>query len=175
MLRASAIALTALALSACSPAAGVESDQKSDQKSDSETTDSQASGAAGPAGISVESISDTRSAPVDDQFITCTQTRDNGITLTQHFLIQGGAVKSYSQMQNYARPMCDAGQKDCALGWQGEEIGLYFRTNSGALNQILVDVETLTMRKRLTTSTRGVEESTAQCTSGPHPEGVRID
>ncbi|MXO89598.1 hypothetical protein [Pontixanthobacter aquaemixtae] len=130
---------------------------------------------SGAAAVTVESLAATRSQPVDDQFITCTEKQDNGITSTQFFLITDGAVKSYSRMQNFARDMCDPGQPGCGLGWQGEKVGLYFETASGAVNQMLLDIETLTMEKRLTSDTSGVEEFTFQCESGPFPEGVTID
>lgn len=129
----------------------------------------------GVAGLSVETITDRRSAPVEDQFISCVEQSTSGNTLSQFYLISDGEVKSYSKMQNYARPMCDPGQPGCALGWQGEQVALYFETASGAVNQTLVDLDTMTQSKRLTTTSRGVEESTAQCTSGPLPEGVTID
>lgn len=164
MLRATALALTALTLSACTTpdegdkAAAIASDKPSDL-----------------ASVSVESILNTAKAGIDDQFISCLEERDNGIELTQFFLIQNGEVKSYSQMQNRARPMCDPGQPGCALGWQSDEIALYFKTASGAVNQMLLDLDTMELRKRLTTASRGAEESSAQCTSGPLPDGVTID
>lgn len=168
MNRPSALSLTAafatLALSACtSPATGEDTAAESgDQPS-------------GLEAVTVESITPGREAPAEDQFISCVEDKGNGIKTTQFFPIQNGMVKSYSQMQNRARPMCDAGQPGCALGWQGEKIGLYFETASGAVNQMLLDLETLTLQKRLTTASSGVEESAAQCTSGPFPEGVVID
>jgi len=168
MNRPGALFLTAafatLAVSACtSPATGEDiAAQTGDQP-------------AGLEAVTVESIALGREAPVEDQFISCTEDQGNGIRTTQFFLIQNGVVKSYSQMQNLARPMCDAGQPGCALGWQGEKIGLYFETASGAVNRMLLDLETLTLEKRLSTASSGVEETSAQCTSGPFPEGVVID
>lgn len=164
MTRAFAFALATIGLAACTPSAEVE-----------EASAGAATEADGLAMVSVDSIAPTRKAKVADQFISCIQDRGNGITESQFYLIKDGAVKSYSQMQNHARPMCDPGQPGCALGWQGEEVALYFETASGAVNQMLLDLDTLDMRKRLTTSTRGTEESTAKCTTGPVPEGVTID
>jgi hypothetical protein len=158
------IALGALTLSACAnPAQG------------DEAAATPADPAAGVAAVSVESIAATRKAPVDDQFISCVQETANGNTYSQFYLIKDGAVKSYSKIQNYARPMCDPGQPGCALGWQGEQVALFFETASGAVNQMLIDLDTMTQSKRLTTASRGVEETTMQCTSGPYPDGVTID
>ena len=163
-MRAFSITLATILISACTTPA--EDGDKTAAASDDQP--------AGAAGVSVQTISDTARSGVEDQFISCIEEKGNGITQSQFYLIKDGVVKSYSQMQNYARPMCDAGQEGCALGWQGEQIGLYFKTASGAVNQMLVDLDTLTMQKRLTSS-RGVEDTTAQCTTGPLPNGVRID
>ena len=164
MLRASALALTALALSACTiPDEGEKPAASASDKP------------SALASVSVESILNAPKVGIDDQFISCIQDRGNGVTESQFFLIYGGEVKSYSQMQNRARPMCDAGQPGCALGWQGDDVALYFETASGAVNQMLLDLEAMELRKRLSTASRGVEESTAQCTSGPLPDGVTID
>lgn len=163
-MRAVPIAFAALLISACTTPA--EEGDKAAAAGDEASK--------GAASVSVDSISETAKAGVEDQFISCIEQKDNGITQSQFYLIKDGVVKSYSQMQNYARPMCDAGQEGCALGWQGEQIGLYFKTASGAVNQMLLDLDTLAMQKRLTSS-RGVEESTSQCTTGPLPDGVKID
>lgn len=159
-------AFAALLLAACSEAPAPEA-----VAAPSGDTD----GTSDVANVSVESIAPTRAAPVNDQFIECSSQTKNGNTTRQFFLITGGAVKSYSQMQNFARNMCDLGQPDCALGWQGEKVGLYFKTNSGAVNQMLLDLDTLTMEKRLTTARNGTELSTQTCSSGPFPGGVTIE
>ena len=163
-MRAFPIAFAALLISACTTSA-------EDGDRTAATSDDQPAGAAG---VSVERISETAREGIEDQFISCIEDKGNGIKLSQFYLIKDGVVKSYSQMQNYARPMCDAGQEGCALGWQGEKIGLYFKTASGAVNQMLLDLDTLTMEKQLTSS-RGVDKSTSQCTTGPLPDGVKID
>jgi hypothetical protein len=123
------------------------------------------------AAVMVASLADSRTAAVEDQLIECVEEKGS-ITLRQFFVIRDGGVLSYSQMQNAARPMCEEGQPDCGLGWQGEDIGLYFRTASGALNQMRVDLDSMTMTKRLTTDSRGTEDSTASCTSAPIPADI---
>lgn len=162
MTRTLAFTFAALGLAACTPSGEVEDA-------------SAAAEATGAATVSVDTITAARKGKVADQFISCVETNANGNTLSQFFLIKDGAVKSYSQMQNLARPMCDPGQPGCALGWQGEQVGLYFETASGAVNQMLLDLDTMTMEKRLTTAARGTEESSAKCTSGPLPDGVVIE
>ena len=164
MLRAAILATATITLAACTTPAKVEEDAPTAERQ-----------AAGAAGVAIEKISDAPREGIEDQFLSCVRERENGIRQSQFFLIKDGVVKSYSQMQNYARPMCDAGQAGCALGWQGEEIALYFETESGAVNQMLLDLDTLTMQKRLKSSTSSVEDSTAQCTTGPLPAGVTID
>lgn len=125
--------------------------------------------------ITMDSLSDTRSAPVEDQLIECEHTSDTGITTTSFFLIKDGTVLSYSQMQNYARPLCEPGQPECAMGWQGEKVGSYFRTRSGALNQHLLDLDTMTLERALTTDRRGLEVTQYSCKSSGFPEGIRFD
>lgn len=130
---------------------------------------------AGARAISVSSLASSRDAPVEDQFIECKNEKPNGITLRHFFIITNGAVKSYSQMQNYARDLCDAGQPDCGLGWQGDKIGYYFKNSNGALNQLLVDLDSMTLERALTTKASGIEISQFVCTSSPFPEGITID
>lgn len=124
--------------------------------------------------VTMESLSDTRSAPVEDQLIICKHTSESGITTSWQALLKNGAVLSYSQMQNFARPMCDPGQPDCAMGWQGEKVGSFFRTHSGALNQHLLNLDTMTLERALTTEREGVEITQYTCTSSPFPEGIRF-
>ncbi|MFZ1742732.1 MAG: hypothetical protein WAT93_07750 [Pontixanthobacter sp.] len=131
--------------------------------------------ASGVSAVSVDSIKATRASPVDDQYIECIDAQPNGITISQFFLIKDGEVKSYSRIRNYARHMCDAGQPGCALGWKGDKVGLYSVANSGAVNRMLLDLETLKMEKQLTTASRGDEFSSVSCTSGPFPDGVVIE
>lgn len=125
--------------------------------------------------ISAATISPSRSAPVDDQLVECVSETANGNVTRQFFLTKDGAVKSYSQMQNFARDMCDPGQPDCALGWQGEKIGLYFKNSNGALNQMLLDLDTMTLERQVTTARNGAVLTTMSCTAGPFPSGVTIE
>lgn len=162
-----------LLLASCSQAPAADAaDAAADAAADISAA---ASPASGPASVTVEGISATRSAPIDDQFIECTSKTKNGNTTRQFFLITDGSVKSYSQMRNFARNMCDPGQPDCALGWQGDKIALYFKTNSGAVNQMLLDVETLAAENQLTTAKDGATLSALTCSSGPFPDGVVIE
>ena len=139
------------------------------------TAAAQEAPASPAAQLTPGNIAPTRYALVEDQFIECAETTPNGNTSRQFFLIKGGAVKSYSQMQNFARDMCDPGQPGCALGWYGEKVGLFFETGSGAVNQMLLDLETLQMEKVLTTATNGAQQSAMICERGPFPDGVVID
>ena len=136
--------------------------------------DAQAAGESeGPAAISLSSLSESRvgAVAVESQLIECVEEKGS-TTMRQFFVIRDGAVLSYSQMQNAARAMCDPGQPDCALGWQGKDIGLYFRTASGSLNQNRVNLETMTMQRRLTSPGKDAIDSTATCTAGPIPADI---
>ena len=136
--------------------------------------DAQAAGESeGPAAISLSSLSESRvgAAAVENQLIECVEEKGS-TTMRQFFVIRDGAVLSYSQMQNAARAMCDPGQPNCALGWQGKDIGLYFRTASGSLNQNRVTLETMTMQRRLTSPGKDAVDSTATCTAGPIPADI---
>lgn len=137
-------------------------------------TDAQATGDNdGPEAISASSMTENRvgGTAVDNQLIECVEEKGS-TTMRQFFVVRDGAVLSYSQMQNAARPMCDTGQPDCALGWQGKDIGLYFRTASGSLNQNRVNLETMTMQRRLTSPGKDAIDSTAICTAGPIPADI---
>lgn len=167
-LTATLFACSAMTLGACAADDEVLAQDK--------TSQGEASTPTSPAlAISMESLSATRTAPVKNQLITCEHTSERGMTTTWNALIRDGAVLSYSQMQNYSRPMCDPGQPDCAMGWQGEKVGSYFRTRSGALNQHLLDLETMTLERALTTKREGLEITQYTCTSSPFPEGIQFD
>ena len=154
---------TVVMLAACSGDAAADAQAAGDSAGDSE----------GPAAISVSSLSESRvgATAVENQLIECVEEKGS-TTMRQFFVIRDGAVLSYSQMQNAARAMCDPGQPDCALGWQGKDIGLYFRTASGSLNQNRVNLETMTMQRRLTSPGKDAVDSTATCTAGPIPADI---
>lgn len=155
------LALCALTISACDNASTAMAAQEAGEADETE--------------ITVPEVTLTRKAPVADQLLTCVQSKDNGITLTQFFLVHEGQVKAYSRMQNRAGDMCSAGQPDCALGWQGEKIALYSKTASGAVNAMTVDVDSLAFDKTLVTASRGTERYSGTCTSEPLPEGITIE
>lgn len=158
MRTAIALALGALSISACDkPSSAVAAD------------------VADAGEIRLPEVTLTREAPVADQLLTCVQSKDSGITLTQFFLIHEGQVKAYSRMQNRAGDMCAPGQPDCALGWQGEKIALFSKTASGAVNAMTVDVDRLAIEKTLVTASRGTERYSGTCTSEPLPEGITIE
>lgn len=134
-----------------------------------------AQSAGGAQAVTIEAIEPVRANPIDEQLVTCSNTADNGIKITNYFVLTGGAAKSYSQFQNYARNLCDPGQPDCAQGWIGDDIASYSVNQNGVRNQFLVDLETMTMERALTTRDGTVEVSQYQCTSEALPEGIRIE
>ncbi|WP_143738137.1 hypothetical protein [Erythrobacter donghaensis] len=129
----------------------------------------------GAISVTTTSLSPTRSNPPEDQYIECVSKTAAGNTTRHFFIIYAGGLKSYSSFRNYARDLCDPGQPDCAMGWQGDKIGSYSRNGNGVVNQLLVDLDSMTMERAVTTATRGVEISQAICTASPLPEGIVID
>lgn len=125
--------------------------------------------------VTVESLSLTSANTLDDQLIECVHEKQNGITIRQFFVVYEGALKGYSSFQNYARNFCDPGQPDCAMGWLGNKIGTYSRNSNGVVNQLLLDVEALTMERAMTPSQGEVEITQSSCTSSPLPDGIVID
>ncbi|MDP5103725.1 MAG: hypothetical protein NWP98_07345 [Erythrobacter sp.] len=132
-------------------------------------------GSAGATSVTVGSLSAKRSNSPEDQRIECVSTTAAGNTTRHFFVIYAGGVKSYSAFRNYARDLCDPGQADCAIGWQGDKIGSYSKNGNGVINQLLVDLDSMTMERAVTTASRGVEISQASCTASPLPEGIVID
>ncbi len=145
------------------------------QAPESKAAASNQAGSAGATSVSVESLSATRSNPPEDQYIECVNAKPNGTIIRHFFIVYGGALKGYSSFKNYARDQCDPGQPDCAMGWQGDKIGSYSRNGNGVINQLLVDLDSMTMERAVTTAARGVEISQASCTASPLPEGIIID
>lgn len=130
---------------------------------------------SGAQGVTIEAIEPVRAQPVDEQLVTCTHTAANGNKFTNFFVLVEGAAKSYSQFQNFARNLCDAGQPDCAQGWIGNDIASYSVNRNGVRNQYLLDLDALTMERALTTRDGTVEVSQYQCTTGDLPEGIVIE
>lgn len=133
------------------------------------------SGEAGAVSVTTASLSPTRSNPPADQRIECVSTTAAGNTTRHFFVIFRGGVKSYSSFRNYARDLCDPGQPDCAEGWQGDRIGSYSRNGNGVLNQLLVDLDSMTMERAMTPASGKIEITQATCTATPLPEGIIID
>jgi hypothetical protein len=129
----------------------------------------------GALAVTTDSLTATRSNPPADQYIECVNAQPRGTTTRHFFIVYGGALKSYSSFRNYARDLCDPGQPDCAMGWQGDKIGSYSKNGNGVINQLLVDLDSMTMERAVTTASRGVEISQASCTASPLPEGIIID
>jgi hypothetical protein len=160
--------LCVLSLAACGQA------PESKAAASNQATGNQA-GSAGATLVTVESLSATRSNPPEDQYIECVNAKPNGTTIRHFFIIYGGALKGYSSFKNYARDQCDPGQPDCAMGWQGDKIGSYSKNRNGVINQLLVDLDSMTMERAVTTASSGVEITQASCTASPLPEGIVID
>lgn len=92
-------------------------------------------------------------APVADMFIDCSFPNydgQSGMTITQNFLVMGGAVKRYDARNNMARDMCYPGLEGCSLEAGDGRIASDYTAPDGTRTETRIDVETLAVTKKLT-------------------------
>ncbi|MEE4288578.1 MAG: hypothetical protein V2J14_04350 [Erythrobacter sp.] len=128
-----------------------------------------------PMASGADGITARPAARVPDQLIECTQDQGDGVSVVQLFLVSDGAVKRYARSMNMARDMCMPGQPDCALGWRGDRIAVYYRLPSGESSAATIDLQAMTISS-MTLSAQGEETRVAgTCVSGPVPDGITIE
>tara|TARA_B100000678_G_scaffold205322_1_gene172997 strand:- start:297 stop:785 length:489 start_codon:yes stop_codon:yes gene_type:complete len=122
------------------------------------------------------------SADLSDSLVTCAMPGygdADGLTVTQSFVLVDGQVKRYSEFQNHAFDLCEAGQPNCRLELDDGLITMDWTSEGGARSRYEVDLASLLITARETKP--GDEERVvsfeegAKCRRDPLPEGITIN
>ena len=143
-----------------------------------------ACGASQPAEATDDSskkISSAAPADLSDGLITCTMPDfdgKSGLTTTERFVLIGGEVKRYSQFNNQAFDLCQAGQEKCALGIENGVIRMDWTSQGGTRSRYDVDLGTLDI-VAYKTDPGGTERAVdfapgSKCVREPLPEGLEV-
>ncbi|MEL7683402.1 hypothetical protein AAG594_03610 [Citromicrobium bathyomarinum] len=143
-----------------------------------------ACGAAEPgeaADDSLPSVSSAAPADLSDGLITCAMPDfdgKTGLTVTERFILIDGQPKRYSDFNNQAFDLCQAGQDNCALKIENGVIRMDWTSANGTRSRYDVDLGTLDIAAYTTKA--GEAERTvafqegAKCVREPLPEGLQI-
>ena len=123
----------------------------------------------------------TAAADVEDGLIICAMPNYDGvagITVTQSFILTDGRVKRYSDFNNQAFDLCQAGQENCALKIENGVIRMDWTSANGTRSRYDVDLGTLDIAA-YTTKTGEAErpvafQEGAKCVREPLPEGLQV-
>ena len=108
-----------------------------------------ACGAAEPgeaAGDSLPSVTSAAPADLSDGLITCAMPDfdgKTGLTVTERFILIDGQPKRYSDFNNQAFDLCQAGQDNCALKIENGVIRMDWTSANGTRSRYDVDLGTL--------------------------------
>lgn len=114
----------------------------------------------------------------ENQLIICSLANydgQDGITITQPFVILDGAIKRYSEFENTAFDLCQPGQDGCALGWKGDDIAMVYTAPSGAVTATTVDLEAMAITEQSAKAGADIRtiKADATCTSSPLPTDLK--
>ena len=143
-----------------------------------------ACGAAEPgeaAGDSLPSVTSAAPADLSDGLITCAMPDfdgKSGLTVTERFILIDGQPKRYSDFNNQAFDLCQAGQDNCALKIENGVIRMDWTSANGTRSRYDVDLGTLDIAA-YTTKTGEAErpvafQEGAKCVREPLPEGLQV-
>ncbi|MEL7706382.1 hypothetical protein AAG593_10315 [Citromicrobium bathyomarinum] len=143
-----------------------------------------ACGAAEPGEAADDSLpSVTSAAPADlsDGLITCAMPDfdgKTGLTVTERFILIDGQPKRYSDFNNQAFDLCQAGQDNCALKIENGVIRMDWTSANGTRSRYDVDLGTLDIAA-YTAKTGEAErpvafQEGAKCVREPLPEGLQV-
>jgi len=133
------------------------------------------------SGDSSQTISSAAPADLSDGLITCTMPGfdgKSGLTTTERFVLIGGSVKRYSQFNNQAFDLCEAGQDKCALGIVNGVVRMDWTSQGGTRSRYDVDLGTLDIAA-YRTDPGGTERSVgfapgSKCVREPLPDGLEV-
>ena len=133
------------------------------------------------SGDSLPAVTSEAPADVSDGLITCAMPDydgKTGLTTTERFILIDGQPKRYSDFQNQAFDLCQAGQENCALKIENGVIRMDWTSANGTRSRYDVDLGTLDIAAYRTdpgTAERSVAfKDGAKCVREPLPEGLEI-
>lgn len=143
-----------------------------------------ACGAAEPgegAGDSLPGVSSAAPADLSDGLITCAMPDfdgKTGLTVTERFILIEGQPKRYSDFNNQAFDLCQAGQDNCALKIENGVIRMDWTSANGTRSRYDVDLGTLDIAA-YTAKTGEAERAVsfqegAKCVREPLPKGLQV-
>ena len=133
------------------------------------------------SGNSLPAVTSAAPADLSDGLITCAMPDydgKTGLTTTERFILIDGQPKRYSDFQNQAFDLCQAGQENCALKIENGVIRMDWTSANGTRSRYDVDLGTLDIAAYRTdpgTAERSVAfRDGAKCVREPLPEGLEI-